>query len=118
MAFVKAIYEIISHFPKEELYGLSSQLKRSAISIPSNIAEGSSKRSTREFIRFLNISYGSLAEAETQLYLAIDLGFVSQEKVKPLFLEAEELGRMLNGLINSLESKLNSELRTLATEHA
>lgn len=118
MSLVKKIYMLVEDFPKSELYGLSSQVKRAAVSVPSNIAEGSSKRSTREFIRFLNIAHGSLAEMETQLQLAIDLAFCNPQNVSPLFTEAEEIGRMINGLINKLEEKLNSELRTLATENA
>ncbi len=113
---VAAIYTVTSHFPTDEKFGLTSQIKRAAISIPSNIAEGSSKRSTKEFIRFLNIAYGSLCEVETQLFLAQDLGFlVHEESLKPLLDDTAELGRMINGLIRSLNQRintLNSELQT------
>ena len=107
---VKSVYEITGQLPKEEVYGLTSQIRRCAVSIPSNIAEGSSKRSTREFIRFLNIAYGSLAELETQLLLASDLAYVTLDTVEPLFVEIDEIGRMTNGLISKLNEKLNSEL--------
>lgn len=107
---VKSIYEVTLVFPKEELYGLTSQIRRCAVSIPSNIAEGSSKRSTREFIRFLNMAYGSLAELETQLLLACDLEYVSLGLLKSVFVEIDEIGRMINGLISKLNAKLNSEL--------
>lgn len=107
---VKSIYEISALFPKDELYGLTSQIRRCAVSVPSNIAEGSSKRSTREFLRFLNMAYGSLAELETQLLLAGDLGYIITDSVNPLMIEIEEIGRMTNGLISKLNEKLNSEL--------
>lgn len=110
MALAKAVYIVTRHLPKEELYGLSAQLKRCAVSIPSNIAEGSSKRSTREFIRFLNIAYGSLCELETQVQLSTELSLLTDAQTMPLLADASEIGRMMNGLISSLEKKLNSEL--------
>ncbi len=107
---VKTAYLLTATFPKEEIYGLTSQLRRCAISVPSNIAEGSVKRSTREFLRFLNIAYGSLAELETQLQLAADLGYLTNEVLNEPLTEIDEIGRMINGLIKKLEDKLNSEL--------
>lgn len=110
MALAKSVYLAVSALPSEERFGLSSQLKRCAVSIPSNIAEGSSKRSTREFIRFLNIAHGSLCELETQVQLAYELDLLQEATCRPLLAEAAEIGRMINGLINALEKKLNSEL--------
>ena len=109
-SLVKRIYDSTARFPKEEIYGLTSQIRRCSVSIPSNIAEGSSKRSTREFLRFLNIAYGSLAELETQLLLACDLGYMTEQEIDSIFQETSEIGRMINSPINKLSEKLNPEL--------
>lgn len=105
-ALVSDIYRLTKTFPKEELYGLSSQLQRASVSIPANIAEGKSRRTTKEYMRFLDIAYGSLAEVETQLYIACDLGYTTEQKILSLLDGYAEVGRMLNGLINSLDKKL------------
>jgi four helix bundle protein len=102
---VGRVYRLTATFPKDEIFGLSSQLRRAAVSIPSNIAEGKSRRATREYIRFLDIAYGSVAEVETQLFIACDLGYTSEKKLELLFKEYSEIGRMTNGLISSLEKK-------------
>ncbi len=107
--FVTYIYNITQIFPKEEAYGLTAQMRRAAISIPSNIAEGRSKRSTRDYLRFLSISYGSLAELETQLIIAEKLRYITPEIQEQMLMKTAEIGRMLNGLIKGLEKKLNSE---------
>ena len=104
--FVERIYNITKLFPKEEIYGLTSQIRRCAVSISSNIAEGSSRRSDKEFIRFVNISYGSLSELETQLYIANRLQFIDSNQYIEFELQIAELGKMLNGLRLSLEKKL------------
>jgi len=111
---VKAAYQVVNTFPKTEMYALTSQIKRSSVSVASNLAEGSSKRSTREFIRFLNMSYGSLAELEAQLIIAHELQFITADKLGALLKDCAEIGRMLNGLIRSLTAKLqpDTELRT------
>ena len=99
---VEKIYNITRSFPKDELYGITSQIKRAAISIPSNIAEGSGRRSSKEFIQFLYISLGSAAELETQLIISKRLGFVNDITI----LESiSEVSRMLIGLISSLKNK-------------
>ena len=110
LALIKSVYRETKIFPKDEVWALTSQIKRAVISVASNIAEGSSKRSTREFIRFLNISYGSLSELEEQLIIANELEFLPNEKRSLLTEQCSEIGKMLNGLIRSLTNKLNSEL--------
>jgi four helix bundle protein len=108
MNLVTQVYELSDKFPAKEQYTLTSQLRRAAISVPSNIAEGSSKRSLREYIRFLNIAHGSLAEIETQLEIAVRLNYISADVILKLVPQVSEIGRMLNGLINSLENKLSN----------
>lgn len=118
MDFVDAVYSVTKAFPKDEVYGLTSQLRRSAVSIASNIAEGSSRNSAKEFIRFIEISYGSLAEAETQIYIANRQKYIVDELTNKLLEQASEIGRMLNGLLGSLNKKLKTALtdnRQLAT---
>ncbi|MFM9890484.1 MAG: four helix bundle protein [Rickettsiales bacterium] len=108
VALVTTIYQVTAKFPKEEIYGLTSQIRRSAVSIPSNIAEGRGKRSTRDFIRYLNISYGSVCELETQLVIAGNLQLLDVVSVENILESISEIARMLNGLISSLELKLSS----------
>jgi four helix bundle protein len=102
MAFVTDIYKISENFPSRELYGLSSQLRRAAVSIPSNIAEGQGRRSTKEFKHFLSNAQGSLCEVETQVRIAGNLGYISQQTVEELLDKAGEIGRILHGLQASL----------------
>lgn len=105
MDLVVAVYKVAVDLPKEELYGLTSQMKRSAVSIPSNIAEGRGKRSTKDFLRFLNIAYGSSAELETQMLLAERLGFIKKKTGDAIQEQIAEINRMLNGMIQALEKK-------------
>ncbi len=100
---VKFIYELTNKFPKEEIYSLTSQLRRAAISIPSNIAEGAGHFSNKEFSRFLEIAYASSCELDTQIILSFDLGFINQDKLNDFYLYIEEIQKMLTGLIKSLE---------------
>lgn len=102
MELAKAVYEATRPFPKEEMYGLTAQIRRAAVSIPSNIAEGQGRLSKKEFRQFLGIARGSLMEVETQIILARDMNYLSEGKAEKLLLRASEVGRMLNGLINSL----------------
>jgi len=104
---VSRVYKLTATFPKEELFGLTSQLRRAAVSVPSNIAEGKSRRATKDYMRFLDIAYGSVAEVETQLFIACDLGYTTAKKIAKLLEDYSEVGRMLNGLLNSLEKKMN-----------
>jgi four helix bundle protein len=107
--FVVDTYKLTGRFPRTELYGLVSQLQRAVVSIPSNIAEGAGRVHTREFIHHAGIARGSLFEAETQIIVAWRLGYASEEETKPLLCAVAELGRMLHGLIASLERKLASD---------
>ena len=97
------IYGIAPNFPSEEKFGLTSQIKRSAVSIPSNIAEGYGRKTTADYIRMLYISYGSVCELETQILLAGDLGFVEESVLDSLKDDIAEIERMLKALIKSLE---------------
>jgi four helix bundle protein len=96
------IYRVTRKFPREEIYGLTSQIRRSAVSIPSNIAEGYGRKTTGEYIQSLYISYGSICELETQILLSGDLGFVGKQDLIELQKEIGDVERMLKGLINSL----------------
>jgi len=104
MVLVSEIYRATQVFPKNELYGLTSQLLRAAVSVPSNIAEGQARYSKREFHHFLNNARGSLAEVETQVMLARDLSYLSADEGEALLARAAQLGRILNGLIASVKT--------------
>lgn len=97
---VKMVYTICKNFPAEEMYGLTSQIKRCSVSVPSNIAEGCGRQSSKETIYFLHISRGSLFELETQLYLASDLEFLSNEELKLVLIQVTSCKKLLNGFIN------------------
>lgn len=101
--FVTEIYQVTNNFPKDEMYGLTSQIRRASISIPSNIAEGNSRRSVADYLQFLKIARGSCAEVETQLIIAQNLKFLSEEHYLKLNQDIIEISKMLNGLINSLK---------------
>jgi four helix bundle protein len=102
---VKHKYKLTSIFPGEEKFGLISQLRRAAVSVPSNIAEGQARRTTGDFIHFISNAEGSVAEVETQLIIAVELSFCSQAQAETCFSVNDELHRMLNALRRSLESK-------------
>jgi len=108
MQLVSAIYDATDSFPQHEVYGLTSQLRRAAVSIPSNIAEGQAHYTNREFIRFLRHARGSLAEIETQILIAQDRGYLQKAVADKLIRQSDELGRVLSGLINSMK-KLEAE---------
>ena len=104
---VEAVYRATDHFPKTEIYGLTSQIRRAAVSIPSNIAEGQGRNTTRDFLHFLSVSQGSLLEVETQITIAQRLGYMEKQLTVELLKSTAEVGRLLNGLCNSLNKKLN-----------
>ena len=99
------IYRITGKFPKEEKYGLTSQLRRSAVSVPSNIAEGYGRKTAADYIRMLYIAYGLICEVETQILLAGDFGFIEKGESKIIKSNIVEVERMLKALIKSLENK-------------
>jgi four helix bundle protein len=105
MDLVTEIYRLSRGFPKEEIFGLTSQIRRAAVSIPSNIAEGRGKSSKGEFQQFLHHSRGSLAEVETQIIIAQNLGYLSVEETVKVIEMISEVGRLLHGLITSIKKK-------------
>ena len=107
-AMVTSTYRATAKFPKDELFGLTSQARRAAVSIPSNIAEGQGRLSENEFRHFLGLARGSLMELETQLQVAENLGYVAKEEVAGLLQSCGEVGRVLNGLIASIVKQSGS----------
>ncbi len=105
MDFAEAVYRETGAFPLEETYGLRSQVRRSAVSVPANIAEGQGRKSTREFLHRLSIAHGSPLEAETQILLSRRLGYLQAAPADALLESAGEVGRLVNGLYASLEAK-------------
>ncbi len=104
MDLASAIYEVTNSFPREERYGLSSQLRRAGVSVPSNIAEGQGRGSKAEFGHHLSIAHGSIREIETQILISSRLGYLRQEERKRVLNLAAEVGRLVKGLSNSLRS--------------
>jgi len=105
MDLVVNVYDLVKIFPKDELYSLSAQLKRACISVPSNIAEGYSRNTTKDYIRFLYIARGSLSEVQTQLLLSIKLNFISNEQAAISLSLSNEIGKILNAIIIKLTPK-------------
>ncbi|MBU2949149.1 four helix bundle protein [Tamlana agarivorans] len=97
---VSKVYLVTSNYPKEEVYGITNQIRRCSISIPSNIAEGCGRQTPKDSIRFLYVSRGSLYELETQLYLSNDLNFLSEENLNAILPQIETCKKLLNGFIN------------------
>jgi four helix bundle protein len=110
IVFADLIYTETQAFPTEERFGLTNQLRRAAVSISSNIAEGSSRSSKNDFARFAEIAAGSLFEAVSQAFVARRQDFLSEDRFRRIYTDAEELSRMLSGLRKSLLSTLNSQL--------
>ena len=102
MALAETIYRLSSQLPREETYGMRSQLTRAAVSIPANIAEGQARHSTGEFLQFLSVARGSLAELETLLTLCGKLNLLPRESVQSASSDCEEVGKLLTGLVKSL----------------
>ena len=103
MDLVESLYAIAKEFPKEERFGLTSQLRRAAVSIPANIAEGQGRNSRGDFRRFLSMSYGSLREVETHIHIAARLGYIDFRQKDTIVSQCAEVGRLVNGLSNSLD---------------
>jgi four helix bundle protein len=108
MDLVAHAYRTTAHFPREEIYGLTSQIRRAAVSIPSNIAEGQARNTTRDFLQFLAIAYGSLKELETQILIAERLGYINSESKDVLIASTTEVARLISGLANSLKKRAAS----------
>lgn len=105
MDFVEEVYRVTKSFPKDEQYGLTSQLRRCSVSVPSNIAEGQGRRTNPEFSHRLSIAHGSLCEAETQLMIGGRLGYMKPATLNRLLEQAAEVGRLMTGLWNSLDGR-------------
>ena len=99
------IYRLTKGYPKEEIYGLTSQMRRAALSVPCNIAEGYGRKTTPDYLRLLYIAYGSVCELETQILLSVDLGYIQGQGIETLRDNIAEVERMLKALIKSLENK-------------
>ena len=103
MRMVTEVYTMTRKLPVEELYGLTSQIRRSAISIPSNIAEGYGRRSTQDYIRFLRMANGSLFEMQTQIEISLNLQYINQKTFEDVYDSSREIERMLSSLISKVE---------------
>lgn len=109
MDIAVAIYQLTSNFPSEEKYGLTSQLRRAATSVPANIAEGHARSSTKEFLHFLSILIGSIAEITTFIELAVRLGYSSESASRELLYQIQQERRMLRGLQSSLRKRISKK---------
>lgn len=105
---VKDVYVITKSFPKEELFVLTSQMRRAAISIPSNIAEGYVRKSTKEFLQFIQIAFGSASELDTQMIIAKELGYIKPEQYAQITQQIDYILRMLNKLSKALKKRIAS----------
>ncbi len=107
MALATHLYQVTENFPKAEIYGLTSQMRRAAVSIPSNIAEGAARASSKEFAQFLNIAGGSLSELDTQLEIAGNLKYLSNDEKQVLDQKIGSIAQKLAGLINHVKKKIS-----------
>ena len=111
MALVTQIYRATDTFPRREIYGLTNQLRRAAVSVPSNIAEGKGRRSKKEYAQFLFRARGSLLEVETQLEIAANLEYLALEAYTALKEQASSVARVLSGLITAIEKQIEDDAR-------
>ena len=109
MELVKLVYEMSDKFPREELFGLTLQIRKAVVSVPSNVAEGQGRRTTKDFLRHLSIAYGSLMETETQNLIAEMRKYITAEDSMRVMDKTAEVGRLMNGLSKSLEQKLTTD---------
>jgi four helix bundle protein len=105
VALVTRVYAITEKFPKSEMWGLTNQIRRASVSVPSNIAEGSGRRSDKELVQFLHIASGSLAELETQFIIAKNLGFITNNEYSEVEQEIQEIIRMISAMSKSIMNK-------------
>lgn len=103
---ILAIYQLTEQFPKSEMFGLSSQLRRATISVLLNIVEGDRRKSSKEYLRFLDVADGSLAEVEACLEIALDLGYITDKQYSIIEIQRKEIAFMLQGLIRAIQKKL------------
>ena len=108
MKLVLEVYRLVKYLPQAELYGLSNQMRRAAVSIPSNIAEGQARGTTKDFIHFLHMAKGSNTELFTQLMICQNLGYLEQEQLKTAMVLNQETGMLLTKLIKSLKSIMSN----------
>ena len=99
------VYRLTKGFPKDEVYGMTSQIRRAAVSVAANIAEGHGRENSGSFVQFLRIAQGSLKELETHLLLALRVELASTKELEPILRQCDELGRMLRSLIRSIQRK-------------
>lgn len=111
MTLVTDIYRVSRAFPREEVYGLTAQLRRCAVSIPSNIAEGYGRNATNDYLRFLRITMGSLYELQTQVQIAANLGYLGNGDCVPIFDSAREIERMMGSLLQKLRDSSNGAIQ-------
>ncbi|NJM66372.1 MAG: four helix bundle protein [Acaryochloris sp. RU_4_1] len=105
MTLAERCYQVTKEFPKEEMYGMTSQVRRAAVSVPANIAEGYGRENRGEYIRFLKIAQGSLKELETHLLLATRVSLVTSTNSSPLLQQCQTVGKMLRSLIRAMQNK-------------
>ena len=101
------VYRLTDGFPRDERYGLTSQIRRASVSIAANIAEGAARKSPKEFVNFLSMAQGSTSEVETELLIAFRLGYFSEENYESVSAQLNEIGRMITGLSNHLKTKIS-----------
>ena len=106
--WVEAVYRCSSSWPSDERFGLTSQVRRSAVSVAANIAEGAGRKGTGEFIQFIGVARGSLAETETHLLIAGRLGYLEPDQLSPVLADMERIGRMLSALTTTLKQRQRS----------
>jgi four helix bundle protein len=109
MTLAESSYRLTGRFPRDEAYGMTSQIRRASASVPANVAEGHGRESSGSFVQFLRNAQGSLKELETHLLLSVRVGLTSETAVEPLLKQADELGRMLRSLIRSIQRKQSNE---------
>jgi four helix bundle protein len=115
IAFVLGVYAVTRAWPRDEQYGLTNQIRRAAVSVPSNVAEGQGRASDNDFHRFLSMALGSLCEVETQLVIGRELGYLDDEPLERMMRQSNEVGRLLNGLMRSLRPSVPSDNWHLTT---
>jgi len=106
LSLTTEVHRLTRKLPRHEIFGLSSQIRRAAVSVPSNVAEGAARRTTRDFIAFLHIARGSFAELETQLLLARRIGYLEDRDLAPVLVRLDEVGRLLNAVISGLRARM------------